>query len=397
LACLVRRGTGVRDATVTRPDGREPPDAPDVLHVIESNGPGGAETILVDLVTRASGTGRGRAIVPSEDGWLGRTLAPERRYVVAPTPRERSGPIDLAFIRGIRKVVRSAQPVIVHAHSFDAAVYAALATVGLPVRLVATFHGASDVERRGWRNRLKWRVLRRVDAIVCVSHSLAAHAGAVPGFPHDVLDVIHNGIAVERFDLAVDPGLRRRLGIPDGTMLFGALGNVRGPKGYDLLLHAVRQLRLGGRAVHLAIAGDDSGDLGESLRRLRADLDLETSVTLLGYVADPAPFLAGIDAFVLPSTSEGFSLATVQAMAAGRAAVVTRCGGPQEIVEHQVSALLVAPGSVSALADAMDDLVTQPVLRERLMAGARARAREGFSRDRMVADYRSLYRRLSTR
>jgi glycosyltransferase involved in cell wall biosynthesis len=308
-----------------------------------------------------------------------------------------SGPFDFGYLRALRALFHAERPSIVHAHSFDSGLYCATALRGLPARLVTTFHGASDVTRRGFRNRIKWLAFRRANALVCVSASLSALAKRTPGVNADRVRTILNGVDFARLSAMRSESLRSSLQLPPDTLLLGALGNIRAPKGYNLLLPAIAQLRSEGFNVHLAIAGDDRGDLADALRAQRAALGLDASVTLLGYQSDPAAFLEGLDLFVLSSTSEGFSLATVQAMAAELPIVATRSGGPEELLSHDVHGWLVAAGSSTALRDGIATLIADPARRARLAASARSRALENFSIETMISRYQALYDELLAR
>lgn len=367
-----------------------------VLHIIETDGPGGAETVLVDLVRGTRTPHRAHAIVPAESGWLGRTLGAAERSVVGPSPRGASPVLDMPYVKALRASVRRSGATIVHAHSFDAGLYSALAVQGTNIPLVVTFHGASDVERRGLRNRIKWTAYRRAARIACVSEALVARARAVPGIPAERLRTVHNGSDLTRIPSARSPILRAALGLSSGTTLIGALGNVRAPKGYDLLLPAIAALRAEDMDVHLAIAGDDAGALGDALRAQRVKLGLEPHVTLLGYREDSGEFLAGLDVFVLSSTSEGFSISTVQASAAGLPIVATRSGGPEEIIVHGTTGLLVAAGSAEALSAGLRKLIQHPESGARMGAEARVRAAARFSLPAMLEAYDRLYLEVST-
>jgi glycosyltransferase involved in cell wall biosynthesis len=94
---------------------------------------------------------------------------------------------------------------------------------------------------------------------------------------------------------------------------------------------------------------------------------------------------------VVSSHSEGFSLAAVEAMAAGLPVVATRCGGPETIVEHGVTGLLVPAGQPAELAHGLRRLSEDPVLRARLGSAARASAAERFTLARQVSRYQDLY------
>ena len=227
--------------------------------MIDSGGPGGAETVLSALVSRLD-TRRfsSLAILPSDSGWLAQQIPSPRLRIATPSAGGRFGPIDVAYLAILRRHLTVERPHLVHAHSFDTTFYASLAVRGTASRLISTFHGASDVRRLGWRNRLKWFAMSRAQAVVCVSRSLAIIAGDMPAIPTRKLRVIHNGIDLTRFSPSPSADLRRRLALDASTALLGAVGNVRAPKGYDVLLQAIFILRTRGVDIHLAIAGERS-------------------------------------------------------------------------------------------------------------------------------------------
>jgi len=367
-----------------------------VIHVIESEGPGGAETVMTELVGRGGSTRRGTlAVIPSAGGWLGRTLPVAVQRIIRPSPSSASAPVDFAYLRALRRLFREQRPRLVHAHSFDSALYSALALRGLPARLVVTFHGASDVARHGLRNRVKWMALRRADAFICVSHSLANLARQSRGVPVDRVRTIFNGVDLSLFSDTRCQALRTTLHLDASTLLVGALGNVRAPKGYQFLLPAIAALRERGANIHLVIAGDERVPLADALREQRTSLGLNDCVTLLGFQSDSAAFLRGLDLFVLSSTSEGFSLSTVQAMASALPIVATRSGGPEELIANDVHGCLVAAGSSDALAEGIAALGADRARATRYAAAARTRAIELFSIETMVDAYDDLYRELA--
>src|SRR5690606_35839715 len=107
------------------------------------------------------------------------------------------------------------------------------------------------------------------------------------------------------------------LGLPSDTFLVGSLGNVRPAKSYDNLIRAASQLCKRHPRLHFVIAGDTKCTLMDSLKSLIEKLDLSGRMHFVGFQADTARYLSGLDVFVLSSESEGFSIATVEAQAAG--------------------------------------------------------------------------------
>jgi glycosyltransferase involved in cell wall biosynthesis len=127
------------------------------------------------------------------------------------------------------------------------------------------------------------------------------------------------------------------------------------------------------------------------LRAEVARLGISDRLSFLG-ARDDVPALLGIlDVFVLSSLSEGMSIATVEAMGAGLPVVVTRSGGPEDIVGHGQTGLLVPPGDDQALADGICRLLTDRALAQRLADAARADVRTRFDVDQMVKQYAELY------
>lgn len=132
-------------------------------------------------------------------------------------------------------------------------------------------------------------------------------------------------------------------------------------------------------------------DLDGPLEAYIAEHDLSDSVKFLGFIDDAAAFLAGIDLFALPSTSEGFSISTIQAMAAGLPVLVTRSGGPEEIVEHGRTGFMVAPGDAPALAEGLVKLADDIDLRNTLAQQGQQHAVAKFDVQSMLNGYMALY------
>jgi glycosyltransferase involved in cell wall biosynthesis len=174
-----------------------------------------------------------------------------------------------------------------------------------------------------------------------------------------------------------------------------ALGNIRVPKDYPTLLEAVAQLRdwpqpLPPFVVEIAGA-PDGGTLYTGLLAQREALGVDALVRFAGFVDDAPGFLAGADGFVLSSRQEGFSLATIEAMLAGVPVVVTRCGGPEALVDDGVTGVLVPPGDPAALAGALAALLQDPDDAAARAARARAASLARYTVDAMMAGYLGVY------
>jgi glycosyltransferase involved in cell wall biosynthesis len=191
--------------------------------------------------------------------------------------------------------------------------------------------------------------------------------------------------------------LRGRIGVDDKALLIGSLGNLHPAKGYEYLIRAAAQLDECYSNVHFVIAGDIKPHLIGDLQKLMQVLGVANRVHFIGFVAGSVGFLAQLDIFLLPSISEGFSIATVEAMATGLPVIVTRCGGPEEIVSHGEDALVVDVASYEAICSAVRMLISRPPLMAQISSRARKSVTDRFNSGAMVDKYTALYARYTLR
>lgn len=361
-----------------------------VLHLIDTGGPGGAETIYAQV---ALGLDRARwrsvLAVPERD-WLYHEL---ERGGGSPRLLEARGSFNVRLLGAILRLVRRERVSLIHAHLFASGVYASLAgrLAGVPV--VCTLHGRVDVEHGDPYLGAKLRILdSRRNRVVFVSDSLRRWYADTAPLRLAQMHVLHNGIDAAAFAPGRDAGLRAELGLAEGEILVGAVGNIRPAKDYATLLQAVALLR--GKAIprlRFVIVGAGGNDLERALVLERARLGLEDSVAFAGFREDVPAVLRALDIYVSSSSSEGFSLTTVQAMACGLPVLATRCGGPEEIVEDGATGLLVGPSSAVELANGIARLAADGPLRARLARAARAAVETRFALPRMVMGYERIY------
>ena len=361
-----------------------------IFHVIETVGPGGAETVFIQLATRESKE-RNIAALPGP-GWVADTL---NAGGVAPLhlaiSRTRSV-VDVGLYRNLVRHIRENNVNLLHSHTLGVSVYACLAGLRTGVPVICTLHGEPDLGRRGRWRRIKFGILRRGAArIVLVSNHLRDNLLRESRIPASRTSVVHNGVDCDRHAGAPDRTFRAELGIGDDCFLFGAIGNVRVLKAYDDLLRAAAIAVRENPKLRIAVVGEGSGELLDGLLRLRAELGLEKIVHFVGFRQDITLPLRSFDAFVLSSRSEGFSIATIQAMASGLAVIATRSGGPEEIVTDGVDGLLVPGADPAALAGAMVRLAGDKELRATLGKAARGTARAKFSLTKMLESYEEIY------
>ncbi|HYK09550.1 MAG TPA: glycosyltransferase family 4 protein [Gemmatimonadales bacterium] len=361
-----------------------------ILHLIDLAGPGGAETVFAELV---AGVDRARwrpfAAVCS-DGWTARAA---RGAGVEPIliPKTRRA-FDRGFLSGIIRAVRQHRIDLVQAHLLSPAVYGSVAALLTGVPLVATFHGQVDVAADERFRYLKFGLLRLgARRVVFVSDALRKVFLTRHPLSAAQTAVIHNGIDPGHFQPRRDTTLRQALGVGPQEILVGAVGNLRPSKGYDVFLRAAALVAKRDPAYRFVVFGQYDTSDSPPILAFRDQLGLRERVIFAGYQEDVARAINNLDLFLLTSREEGFSLATIEAMACGVPVVVTRSGGPEEIVTADRDGLMIERGSPEAVADAVLRLGKDRALRERLTAAAAVTARERFTTSAMVGAYERLY------
>jgi glycosyltransferase involved in cell wall biosynthesis len=203
--------------------------------------------------------------------------------------------------------------------------------------------------------------------------------------------VIHNGIDAAPFDAVTGDeaqAVRQSLAMPAGTPLVGVFGRITEWKGHRILLEAIQRQELS--HVHVAVVGDalfTDADrrLAEELRAIAAIDGLAGRVHWLGHRNDVPTVMKACDLIVHCSTQpEPFGRVIVEAMLAGKPVIASASGGAVEIIEKQIDGVLTTPGDASALASAMNTLLTDAELASNLATAGAATARSRFTLDAYV-------------
>jgi glycosyltransferase involved in cell wall biosynthesis len=357
-----------------------------VAQMLESDGPGGAELLLVRLSVALRD--RGLSVCPVGPargvGWLSERLAeegfPQRTFTLR-------RPIDWQCVRGMVDMLRAEHVDVIHSHEFTMAVYGAAVARMLGVPHVITMHGSATMTKALRRRvALRW-AFRQSAAVVGVSDETTRQLGEALGLRDGVVRTVHNGVPAPVGDRA---RVRAELGAADDDILLLAVGSLVPRKGHAVLLDALAAMPSAVSRWRLVIAGQgvERPRLEEQVRAL----GLTHRVHLVGQRLDIADWYVGSDVFVMPSLWEGLPLALLEAMFAGSAIVASRTSGIPEAIDDGVEGLLLPPGDVAALSKVLARVICDGDVRAQLGAAARARAARQFSIARMADDYVALYR-----
>jgi glycosyltransferase involved in cell wall biosynthesis len=236
---------------------------------------------------------------------------------------------------------------------------------------------------------LETTLSRLCDRVIAVSREEYSHALEL-GIPARMISLIPNGVALDQPWLSASErdAIRREWGLRAADVCIGFVGRLAPQKSPQTLLRSFATLlQRTGVPVRLVMIGD--GPLESSVRRLTADLNIGERVTWLG-ACDARPLMGAFDVLALTSVSEGHPLVVLEAMARGLPIVATRVGGISETVQHGVNGFITPVRGVDEIATALEILVNDPELRER-MGQASLRISRNFSVDRMVDQTVALY------
>jgi len=356
-----------------------------IAHLIESDGPGGAERVVADLAIHLQAAGaRNVVVLPANgEGWLSDQLAGSG---VTIEHFHLHSPVSPACARSLAEMLRRHEIAVAHSHEFSLAVYGSWASWLAGVQHLITMHGS-----RYYAGKLQRRVAMRAAVAasgrtIAVSGSLAAAMSRDLWIARSRITTIANGV---RHAVVERPTLRDELRLEPADRLIVAVGNLYPVKGHRHLIDAVALLAARHPTLHLAICG--RGDLADALAAQARDRGLANRLHLLGMRADVSAVLAAADIFVHPSVSEGLPLALLEAMFAARPIVASDVGEIGTALGRGEVGILVEAANPPALAAALERLLSDPEMARTLGGRARARARAEYDVAQMVRRYASLY------
>jgi len=350
-----------------------------VVHFTDTSSFGGAERMILTLTGELVQRGW-RCVLLYHPGPGTERLSEHAKALgvetlgISPPFRRR----DFTHFAGLVRLLGRNRPSIFHAHltwplrcSYGIVAAALTRCPGV----IATQH-LLPINGVGGR-RLKQRLLGScVDRYVAVSEDMARTLRAALHSERKVR-MIHNGVALDRPAMA-NASLRAALSPTPDRPLMLTVARLHPQKGLGYLLSAAACVP--GAVFLVAGDGPQRGALEAESRRL----GLAERVIFLGHREDVPALLACCDLFVLPSLFEGLPVSVLEAMAAGKPVIATAVGGTDEVVVHGETGLLVQPGDAGALAEAIQLLLADSGLADRLGTAGRARVEREFSAEAMV-------------
>lgn len=366
-----------------------------ILHIIDSTGFYGAESMLLTLMEEQQRRGLFPTLLSTNDPHGGDNaieVESKKRGLATTQIIVRKGFSVKSALRILAYAHDNAFDII-HSHGYKINILLGfLPRFVRKIPIVSTVHGYMSVRRysKMWFYKIIDRIaLARLDARVHVYSSATMKAdGTSPKKPHT--HVVHNGIPELRFDhdsrIKADPDIAAFCS--DGFVI-GTLCRLSPEKGLDCLIQAIQSLAHGAGGIKALVIGE--GPQRASLQKMIDDAKLSHTILLAGYRTQAYDYLPLFKAFVLPSLTEGLPITILEAMQANVPIIATRVGGIPEALEYGAAGILIDPGNPTALADAINRIQSEPKKARDMAARARSRALQMYSCEKMAEEYLTLY------
>jgi glycosyltransferase involved in cell wall biosynthesis len=354
-----------------------------ILHVIETLTLGGAQRLLPGLLKGLDPQRFDSHLVALHDGPLRREFESARIPFTMLGARRFYEP---RVVSALVRIVREGGFDIVHTHLTGADVVGRIAGAINGVPVISTMHNIPhDYDQQKIHRRLLQHLtVRTMTArLVMVASGISSAYERQWKIPRSRIVAINNAVPME-------PYLAIAEGVADGlSPTVTTIGRLSEQKAHHILLEAFRLVLHKRPDARLRIVGD--GHLEAALRRQAFSSGIAHAVTFEGLRHDIPAVLSETHVFTLSSLWEGLPVTAVEAMAAARPVVLTDVGGCRDLVTPGVEGALVPPGNVSALADALVEMLGDPD-RQRLSGRrGRAKVRQEFGIEQYVRGHEQLY------
>ncbi|MDJ0757883.1 MAG: glycosyltransferase [Woeseiaceae bacterium] len=298
---------------------------------------------------------------------------------------KRNGVDPMLWLRLYRHFRRT-KPAIIHTFNEGALIYAYPAAKAAGVgAVVHAEHGRLAQDEGALLRKMRVHMTRNSTCVVAVSDAICDVLRAEGVEAPKIVKII-NGIDTDEFGSHVNrQKIRSKLGIEVDDWVAGTVGSLTPQKNHELLIRAVSNCP----DVTAVIAG--AGELDSQLQALADSLGVADRVRFIGRTDNVPEFLDALDVFVLPSRTEGTSLALLEAMASRLAVVATSVGGNPNVVEDGVTGILTPSEDVGALIKALAELKGDSEKRRAMGERGRERVKEHYDFEKTVKEYESLF------
>lgn len=356
-----------------------------IAHVVISGDMAGGQLIAWEIMKDRIGLGDEVVLVSPSEGVFTEQCRATMQVSLMPCGTLR----DLIGIWRLVRFLRSVRPQLVHTHIMvpgNIMWRLACSIAGVP--LIQHIHIANFFGPPG----IKEKMVRFIDTLTARRATMflpvSKHTGAsieAQGYPANRVRTVYNGVASSL------PSTEQQENQP---LIIGVVGRLCPTKGQMQAIEAFARVATDFPGARLWLVGKDQqagGAYETTLRDRVTALGLEDMTVFWGHRSDVADLMKQMTMLVLPSAREALPLVLLEAMMLGVPVIASPVGGVPEIVSDGVTGLLVAPGDVKALANAVGRLLGDSALRLRLASAGRAQVEHEFCTERMLGKIREIY------
>lgn len=354
-----------------------------VAHIIGHLGIGGAERHFVNLLNQIDAQGKWAILIsPNREGPNLESQLDSNIRIERSPARKRSACRD---ILSLARILRDAEIDVVHTHMFWPSFYGVVAAriAGVPV-IVTTEHGENRWKKKYHRVLERMVISRYANRRFCVSESILRNRHDLDGIPEEILVLSGNGTLIP--DTVVPKSHF------NPRPVIGTVGRIVQQKNYVAFVEAISVVRNRGYDVAGCIVGD--GPLMADTVNEISKRGLSETIELPGLSQNVAGWLTNFDIYLITSHEEGQPVALLEAMSYGLPIISTDVGAISKTIEHGKEGLVVQPGQIDAIADAVCLYLDNREFALSCGAEARKRAIKDFSIEAVGRRYTSAYHEL---
>ncbi len=277
----------------------------------------------------------------------------------------------LKCFRRIRSYLKRGAFNLLHTHGYFADIVGIPAAKSLKIPCVSTCHGfiSNDIKLKLY-NRLDSFVLRLSDRVIAVSDGIKNDL-VKSGIKELHVNVIFNAVHTNLDDMTFIRNRqikRQQSGINEKEFVIGYIGRLSEEKGLEYLIKAVSMLNRSEISPKVLMIGE--GAQIDELKGLVQDLNLENSVSFVGFQSDTESWMPALDVFVLPSMMEGTPMSMLEAMSCRVPVIASAVGGVPAVIRSGKNGILVSPGKPAEIRDAICNIYENEDLRKSISTAA---------------------------
>ncbi len=358
-----------------------------IIQILPKMEVGGVERGVLDLSTffkkyRTDNSDVIENIIISSGGRLLKELDKEeiKHYEL---PVHKKSLFSILVIPKLKKILKNENINIVHARSRVPGWISFFATRGTKTHYITTIHGI-------YKSPKSSQVMGWGKFVICPSRAVARHMKENFLVPEEKIIIINRWVNLEKFRFC---GLEAR---KDSNVIVSA-GRITPSKGYEYLIEGFKKIVRQNPYLKLKIVGAPEPtkmDYFDHLRTLVNRFSLNHNVQFTGFRSDVENVLAEARMTIIPSViDEAFPRAVLEACASGTPVIATAVGGVSEIIENNISGILIEPKNSDQIAQAMIRLLNEPSLCENMAKNAREKVEKLYSMEKSLVETKEIYKK----